>query len=125
MWDVPLSQIYPRNWVRKTAEMGALPSPSEFIKLANTSISGGDLHIDYVEVVAPAYEAWPPDSHTRIFAPSESQGDERVYAREILESFMPRAWRREVSGDEIDKKLALFEKIRPGALSFEDAVIET
>ena len=125
VWDVPLSQIYPRNWVRKTAEMGALPSPSEYIKLANTSISGGDIHIAYVEVTAPVYESWPPSSHSQIFIASADEANESVYAREVLENFMSRAWRREASAQEIEQKLELFERLRPASASFQDAMTET
>ncbi|MDE0892689.1 MAG: DUF1592 domain-containing protein, partial [Planctomycetota bacterium] len=124
-WEVPLSQIYPRNWVRKTAEMGALPSPSEFLKLVNTSISGGDIHVDYFEVTAPVYESWPPASHSRIFVASADEANEGVYAREVLESFMPRAWRREASAAEVDQKLELFARLRPQCDSFQEAMVET
>ncbi len=93
-WDIPLSEIYPRNSVRKMSKMGDLPSPSEYLKLVNSSVSQGDIQIDYVEITAPVYEQWPPDSHTRIFFDSANKADESVYAREVLTSFMSRAWRR-------------------------------
>jgi hypothetical protein len=124
-WNVPLSQIYPRNWVRETSEMGELPSPSEYVKLVNTSISGGDIHVGYVEVTAPVYESWPPDSHSRVFTASADEADERVYAREVLQSFMSRAWRREATAAEIDQKLELFVRLRPQCDSAQDALIET
>jgi cytochrome c553 len=123
-WDVPLSQIYPRNSVRKISQMGDLPSPSEYLKLVNRSESGGDILIQQVEVTAPVYDPWPPASHTHIFVDSSNAADERVYAREVLANFMSRAWRRDASADEIERKMRLFERLRPECDSFQDAVIE-
>lgn len=123
-WDIPISQVYPRNSVRKISKLGDLPSPSEFLKLVNSSVSDTSIHIHSVEVISPFYEQWPPASHTRIFCDSPNQQDEPVYAREILTSFMSRAWRREVSTVEVDKKLELFKGLRPKFASFEEALTE-
>ncbi|MEM7234807.1 MAG: DUF1587 domain-containing protein [Planctomycetota bacterium] len=35
-WDVPLGDIYPRNTVRKTSPLGAMPNPSEYIRTPST-----------------------------------------------------------------------------------------
>ena len=123
-WDLPLSEIYPRNLMRKTQKMGALPSPSEFIKLVNSSISQGDIQVDYVEITAPIYEQWPPASHTRIFLDSKNRADETIYAREVLSTFIARAWRRPAKASEVDQKLALFSKIRPSCDDFQEAMVE-
>ncbi len=123
-WDIPLSEIYPRNLMRKTQKMGALPSPSEFVKLVNSSISQGDIQVDYVEITAPIYKQWPPASHTRIFVDSKNRDNETTYAREVLSSFMARAWRRPATAAEIDQKLALFARIRPSCNDFQDAMVE-
>jgi hypothetical protein len=123
-WDVPLGEIYPRNSVRKTSPMGAMPNPSEYIRLVNRSVSQGPIRIDYVEVAAPVYDDWPPASHKRIFIDSDQRSDEQEYAREVLATFMQRAWRRPVSDDEIQRKLRLFGAMRPVCESFEEAVVE-
>ncbi|MCA8966734.1 MAG: DUF1592 domain-containing protein, partial [Planctomycetes bacterium] len=123
-WDVPLSQIYPRNSVRKVSKLGDLPSPSEYLKLVNSSVSGGDLHVEWVEVTAPAYDQWPPASHTRIFFDSPHVADEVVYAREVIAAFMARAWRRDASEAELDQKMQLFARLRPACDSLRQAVIE-
>ena len=123
-WDVPLSEIYPRNSMRNVWKMGDLPSPSEYVKLVNSSVSQGDIQIDYVEITAPVYDQWPPDSHTRIFFDSEHRNDETIYAREVLTTFLSRAWRRRLTDSEVDQKLALFTTIRPACDSFEDAMVE-
>ena len=123
-WEIPLSEIYPRNLMRKIQKMGALPSPSEYVKLVNSSISQGDIQVDYVEITAPVYEQWPPRSHTRIFIDSENKADELAYAREVLTSFMARAWRHPAVASEVDQKLALFAKVRPRCDDFQQAMVE-
>lgn len=123
-WDIPISQIYPRNSVRKISKLGGLPSPSEFLKLVNTSVSDTSIQIYSVEVVGAFYEQWPPASHTRIFFDSPNKLDEPVYAREILGRFMSRAWRREASTVEVDQKLELFKRLRPQFAGLEEALIE-
>lgn len=123
-WNVPLGDIYPRNSVRKTSKLGRMPNPSEYIRIANSSDSMGIIQIDYVEVTTPVYDQWPPRSHQKIFFKSKNQESEPQYAREILTTFMHRAWRREISNDELDQKLNLFKVMRPLSDSFEEAMIE-
>jgi len=126
-WDVPLSEIYPRNSFRTLSKMGDLPSPSEYIRFVNSSSprgEHGDIQIDYVEVTAPVYEQWPPQSHTSIFFDSDHKNDEAIYAREILTAFMSKAWCRSVSQADIDGKAKLFDTMRPHCDTFEDAMIE-
>lgn len=123
-WDVPLGEIYPRNSVRKTSPMGATPSPSEYIRIANSSASNHAIQIDHVKVEAPYFEEWPPASHRKIFFAGARAEKESIYAREIVELFMLRAWRRPITSQEIDRKMKLFAAMRPECESFEEAVIE-
>ena len=123
-WEIPLREVYPRNSVRKISKMGDLPSPSEYLKFVNSSVTQGDIQIDYVEVTAPVYEQWPPQSHRRVFIDSPARSNETVYARKVLTNLMTRAWRRKVIGAEVDQKLALFTKIRPACDDFQEAMIE-
>lgn len=123
-WDIPLGEIYPRNSVRKTSPMGAMPNPSEYIRLVNSSASPGEIQVDYVEVMAPVYDQWPPESHQRIFIESPNREDESLYAREVLQAFMTRAWRRKITANEIDQKLKLFHAMREQCEDFEEAMVE-
>lgn len=122
-WEAPLSEIYPRNSVRNISQMGDLPSPSEFIRFINNSLSNNDAVIDYVEVTTPVYDQWPTKSHEHIFFDSQHK-DERKYAREILSRFMARAWRCEVTESDVEQKIGLFEKVRPTCVDFEEAIVE-
>lgn len=123
-WNVPLSEIYPRNLVRNVTQLGDLPNPSEYVRFVNSAVTRGDIQIDYVEITAPVYDQWPPASHTRIFIESDHRADESVYAQEILANFMPRAWRRPIRDSELDQKLELFLQIRPECQGFQEAVLE-
>lgn len=126
-WDVPLGEIYPRNAFRGESKMGDLPSPSEYIRFINSSVPQGGhgaIQIDYVQVLAPYYDVWPPPSHRRIFFDSQHRHDEPVYAREVLTEFMTRAWRRNLSDAEVQQKLNLFHSIRGRCDSLEEAMLE-
>ncbi|MCM2373871.1 DUF1592 domain-containing protein [Aporhodopirellula aestuarii] len=133
-WLIPIGEIDPRNAERKTSTMGRFPSPSEYIRLVNSSVPRGgdqpaDIVIESVEVVAPIYHQWPPKSHQRIFPDNRaseelSREEEVAYARDILTSFMPRAWRSPVDSAAVENKLALFETIRGGCEDFQDAMLE-
>ncbi len=123
-WEIPLGNIYPRNSVRTTAKMGATPNPSEYIRLLNSSISQGNIQIDHVEITGPIHNQWPPQSHNRIFIDSPNRSDEPLYAKEVLEHFMPRAWRRAITSAEVKQKLALFDRMRPEFDNCEQAMVE-
>jgi len=126
-WDVPLGEIYPRNAFRGESKMGDLPSPSEYVRFINSSVPQGGhgaIQIDYVQVLVPYSDEWPPRSHRRIFFDSEHRHDEAVYTKEVLTQFITRAWRRELSDEEVQQKLKLFHSVRGQCDSFEDAMLE-
>jgi mono/diheme cytochrome c family protein len=128
LWRLEASEILPRNNVRGINKLGDLPNPSEFLRVVNSTASTGELQLHSVEVAGPLYDTWPPQSHTRLFGGHElsrlQPADEKALARELLAAFMTRAWRREVSGDEIDRKLQLFALLRPQAEDFQEAMLE-
>lgn len=123
-WDVPLSEISVRNPLRRTAMMGATPSPSEYLQLRNVATASADVQIDFVEVIAPVYTEWPPASHKRIFLNTEAQADELRSAHDVISSFMSRAWHGDVTVDEVDQKLELFNRLRPKCVDYQEAIVE-
>lgn len=123
-WDIPLSEIYPRNSVRQVSKMGDLPSPSEYLRIVNSAVAKGEIRIDHVEILAPVYAQWPPASHTRIFFESAEGSTEIDDARAVLTRFLSRAWRRDATADGVEQKLELFRKLRPACASFQRAMIE-
>ncbi|MFM7056579.1 MAG: DUF1592 domain-containing protein [Planctomycetota bacterium] len=122
-WRVPLDEIEPRNLVRGINRMGETPSPSELIRIVNSSDSPEPVQIDYVEVTAPAWETWPPTSHTTLLQTSAT-ADEQTAAREILDRFLRRAWRCRIEPQQLDRKLLLFNTIRPRARDFQEAILD-
>ena len=80
--------------------------------------------IDYVEVSAPHFDEWPPQSHRHIFFESKNKGDEQAYGREVLTRFLERAWRRAVAADEVTPFLNLFARYRSDFDTFEGAMVE-
>lgn len=80
--------------------------------------------VESVSFEGPIFDAWPPSSHTRIFFPSESSSNEKQYAPEVLQRFMTRAFRRTVKDAEVEQMMALYNKIRSRAESFERAMSE-
>jgi mono/diheme cytochrome c family protein len=125
-FDVPLGEIQ-RNPFRKLET--TFPRRDEFLHIRNESNARGgkdplSVTIDYVEVSAPHYDQWPPQSHLAIFFASKNQGNESVYGREVLTRFLERAWRRPVADAEVDPFLRLFAEYRPDFATFEEAMLE-
>ena len=81
------------------------------------------LLIDWIEMEGPIVQSWPPPSHHSVLVDSPFRGkDEIGYARDVLNKFMTRAYRRPVTPDEVAGRLALFEKVRPEKPSFVEAI---
>jgi hypothetical protein len=80
------------------------------------------LAVDWYEIDGPVNDPWPPESHTRILFPSKNRENEDVYAREVLEAFTTRAFRRPASQEEVDRLVEGFKRARPNKESFEEAI---
>ncbi len=127
-WLIPLDGMERSPYLRKS-RLGIRPNPSEYFTLSNVHQGAehaeqATVHIDTIEVTAPFVTEWPSESHRRIFPEQAQVGDEDSRARRILASFMPKAWRRGVSEEELEGRLALFQKIRPAYGDFQETMIE-
>ncbi|MEO2032394.1 MAG: DUF1592 domain-containing protein [Planctomycetaceae bacterium] len=125
-FHIPLGDIQ-RNPFRKLST--PFPRRDEFLHIRNVSHAGGreeplQILIDSIEISAPFYAQWPPQTHTDIFIASENRSDEAVYGREVLTRFLRRVWRRPVTSQEVDQFMGLFAKYRPGFSNLEDAMLE-
>ena len=83
------------------------------------------LKIDWVEIKGNHYETWPTPQRQAILIDSDNRDNESIYAREVIAHFMRRAYRRPVSAREIDRKVAMFQKLRGQEASFEATMIST
>ena len=82
--------------------------------------------IESLSFTAPVYASWPPEHHTSIIVRQpESADDERAVARDSLQSFIHRAYRRPATSEDVETSLAYFDKVRKSAESFEAAMRET
>ena len=123
-WTFPLSEVV-RNPFRNVEELNGRVNPAEYLRFLNTSSLKEEITLQFVEVIAPFYEQWPPDSHRKVF-PACTDGSNLVTdARKIILKFMEKAWRRPVTLDEIDRKVALFTNFRKAEIGFQNAIIET
>jgi hypothetical protein len=125
-FNIPLSEI-PRNPFRKLST--TFPRRDELLSIRNVSNAHNKKEplcvlIDYIEITAPYYDQWPPDTHNSVFVGSSHRSDEEKYGREVLTGFMERAWRRSVSSQDVDPLMALFAKYRSEFTNFEDAMLE-
>ncbi len=83
-----------------------------------------NLVIDYLEIVGPAGPPILPTTHQRIFkkpVPSSIK-EKKHYAREILESFSQRAFRRPVTARELDRLMAFVELAQSDGENFESGI---
>jgi len=125
-FDIPLSEIQ-RNPFRKLET--TFPRRDEFLHIRNESNARGgkeplQVVIDYLEISAPHFDQWPPQSHLAIFFPSQNRDNEPLYGREVLTRFLERAWRRPVTPEEVSPYLDLFARYRPDFDTFEGAMLE-
>ena len=60
--------------------------------------------VEWIEFEAPVIDVWPPEHHTRIlFASPLREDDPDAYVREVLARFLPRAFRRPVAHEEVER----------------------
>jgi hypothetical protein len=102
-----IPKVLENNWVQRREEF---PRPEAMI--------------DWIELEGPIHPEWPPASHSRLLAglPDDLASCGQKEARQVLDKFMPRAWRRPVTTAEIDKKLLLFEAVIRQKRSFLEAL---
>lgn len=84
------------------------------------------LLVDWFELEGPLYESWPPPSYYKVYPKEiDRTKSENEVARSVLSNFMRRAYRRPLQSDEIDKKVAIFQKLRAEETPLEDAMQAT
>ena len=84
-----------------------------------------NFYLDWIEVEGPLDLAPPPlpETHTRILFRQPASDDEQVdCAREIVERFASRAFRRPAEEAEVDRLMELYELARSDEASFEEAL---
>lgn len=125
-------QLEPENRIRILAEgLPALPPAVE--KIGADKYTGPGLVIQWVDVEGPILESWPPPGHKAIFGDLKQTriSPERfevvsqqpmVDAERILREFARRAFRRQVSDEDIKPFLARVKSKLDQNYSFEQAM---
>jgi mono/diheme cytochrome c family protein len=80
------------------------------------------LLIRSVEFEGPYYEQWPPASYKALFPASANSSKPDVYAREVLNQFAAKAWRRPVTTAELDSLVNVYAKARAAGRDFRAAM---
>ncbi len=72
----------------------------------------------------PTNTDWPPlpESHRQILFRMPANGNDSVVAREILDRFTSRAFRRPATGAEVDRVMGLYEQARENQENFESGI---
>ena len=77
------------------------------------------------EMESPVFDTWPPEHHTRILFDSPLRDSEPdAYVKQVLERFLPRAFRRPPTPDELDRFQQLYKLLAPQFSTFEEAMRE-
>ena len=120
-----------KGLTKKQKERHRNQTSTEFLIIKSVSSSWDkpteeplEIHIDQIEILSPVFKNWPPKSHSNIFINSPNKTNEKVYAQEVINNFIARAWRRSVAKEEIKPYLNLFDTFRPEFTSFEETIIE-
>ncbi|WP_233198897.1 MULTISPECIES: DUF1592 domain-containing protein [Pirellulaceae] len=80
------------------------------------------LVVDWIECEGPLYDQWPPKSHESLFYRGEDATEDEAYLRDIFTQFLPQAFRRPVTEDEIKKVVTLCLSELAAGESYQDAV---
>jgi hypothetical protein len=75
-----------------------------------------------VEIEGPFYESWPPRGHREIFFPSSHKEDPPKYAREVIERFATRAFRRPPNESELESLLTVWRESYERSKDFQVSV---
>ena len=78
--------------------------------------------VSAIEIEGPYYESWPPRGHQQIFFSSPNRNDAAVYAREVIERFAARAFRRPLRGGELEALHAVWHDQYSATGDFQESV---
>jgi hypothetical protein len=80
------------------------------------------LLLSAVEFEGPFHETWPPRGHRDIFFAPEHRENPPAYAREVLERFAARAFRRPVTPKELKSLVGVWQKSYARSQDFQESV---
>src|SRR6185369_16850853 len=75
-----------------------------------------------VEMTGPIIDQWPPESYTRLLGKVNLAAGTAADARNILQRFMPRAFRRPVTDAEVDRYASLVRSRMDAGRGFSESL---
>ena len=111
--------------VAKNDTIKITPIALPFVYLKQDTMAeypGPGLKIHWVEVEGPLPETWPTESYRRVFADVDPKAGKLADAEKLLRTFLPKAFRRPVTEDEVKPFVALVSKALEMGLPFEAAL---
>ncbi|MGB0599855.1 MAG: DUF1592 domain-containing protein [Rubripirellula sp.] len=117
---------YPRPFVEKNND-NYLAGVRE-ITVRSEYTDGRDmprLLVGSVEFEGPLYDSWPPESHQRIFIPSNHRNDPDKYSTEIINNFATKAFRRPVTETELKRFKETWESFYDVHRDFQESIKQT
>lgn len=86
------------------------------------SYPGPGLAIEWVEVQGPKWNTWPPESYQRLLGPLDLKKATLADAEQVLRAFIPRAFRRPVPKEKVQKYIDFLRAKISSEPSVEDAL---
>ena len=83
-----------------------------------------DLIIHSIEFESNSFPTWPSPSHKNIFVDSANSTNQSAYAKEILANFLPKAYRRHVSEEELTRHHGFWKIIYNNKKDFKASIKE-
>lgn len=74
------------------------------------------IHVAEIEVEGPLNPVWPPEWHRRIFPQRLRKESDEAYAERVLRAFMKKAYRRDVSDEEVAGMVAIYRREKAAGL---------
>jgi hypothetical protein len=75
---------------------------------------GPALAMEWVEIEGPLHDSWPPRRHQRLFGQLDFARATRDDAERVVRGFLPRAFRRPVRDEEVERYLHLYDASAAG-----------
>jgi mono/diheme cytochrome c family protein len=97
------------------------------VLVTDAAVTSPALVIKSIEFEGPVTPAWPSATHRRIFFDDRLRAEPEAYARQILERFLTRAFRRPVTEAQLGRYMAFWRRqfqAKDGG-SFEEAMRDT
>jgi hypothetical protein len=106
---------------RDIFQIGACGLTSQYIRNLS-AYKGPGLAIEWVEFEGPLYDRWPPESHRRVLGDADPKTAKLADAERLLRDFVPRAFRRSVSDEQLKPYIDLVRSRLEKGYSFEEAL---